>query len=453
MTRPPTEVFRNPRTPGRRRKAAVDQPAPTSGNGADHEAEPIGYGEPDWWQWAQKTRQGNLLNNFNNAKLALESDPQFAGLFAHDEMARQTVTVREVGGHKNPRPAGLLHADHISAVQLALQRLGMRHMGREITVLAIEWVASRSRFHPLRDWLEGLTWDGEGRLNALLPSYFGCDNREPATAEYLARVGPMFLIGLCARVFDPGVQHDYMLVLEGPQGILKSSALRVLGGHWFSDALPDLNGDQIRLSQWLRGKWLIEVAELASFRGAASEHLKSFVTRQIESYIPKFGQGEVAEPRQCGFVGTTNQRVYLHDETGGRRYWPVTCGDINLAALREHREQLIAEAVARYREGEAHWPEPDWEAHHLKPRQEARYEADEAWEPAIAAYLRGRTEPVYVKDIAIEALDFAASRIGRLDQRRITTILERLGWRRGHRTEKSIPWIAPSHRADPPPFP
>ena len=330
MSRAPTGFWDPPAKRARRKQAAaaVDQPAPTSGNGADHEAEPIGYGEPDWWQWAQKTRQGNLLNNFNNAKLALESDPQFAGLFAHDEMARQTVTVREVGGHKNPRPAGLLHADHISAVQLALQRLGMRHMGREITVLAIEWVASRSRFHPLRDWLEGLAWDGEGRLNALLPAYFGCDNREPATAEYLARVGPMFLIGLCARVFDPGVQHDYMLVLEGPQGILKSSALRVLGGHWFSDALPDLNGDQIRLSQWLRGKWLIEVAELASFRGAASEHLKSFVTRQIESYIPKFGQGEVAR--------AAAMRVRRHHQSA------------RLPARRDRRAALLAGDVRRH---------------------------------------------------------------------------------------------------------
>jgi predicted P-loop ATPase len=450
VSRSPHEAFRNPRTPGRRRKPADDADAPKP-NGEDH-GEPLGYGEPEWIGWAQKSRQGNLLNNFNNAVLALERDPLFTALFAHDDMARQTVTRRVIGGQTNPRPAGLLHDNHISAVQRALQRLGLRHVGREVTVQAIEFVAHQARFHPLRDWLDGLAWDEAPRLDNLLASYFGADDREDRTRAYLQRVGPMFLIGMVARVYEPGCQHDYMLVLEGPQGILKSSALRVLGGQWFSDALPDLNGDPVRLSQFLRGKWLIEVPELASFRGAASEHLKSFVSRPVEDYIPKFGQGEVHEPRQCAFAGTTNQKVYLHDETGGRRYWPVTCGTIDLASLRQHRDQLLAEAVDRYKRGASHYPEPGWEADHLKPRQEARYEADEAWEPAVASYLRGRNTSVYVKDIAIEALDFAASRIGRADQRRITTILDRLGWRRGQRTAISIPWLPPGSADDPPPF-
>jgi predicted P-loop ATPase len=244
-----------------------------------------------------------------------------------------------------------------------------------------------------------------------------------------------------------------MVILEGEQGDQKSMALSILGGEYFSDCLPDIATGSRDSSLHLNGKCVIEIAELHSMNRAENAAMKSFVTRTIEQYRHFYGRREAKEPRQCILVGTTNKQLYLKDETGNRRYWPVKTGAINLSKLQKSRDQLFAEAVVRFKNGEPWWPSREFEQQYIQIEQDERYEAD-AWEPAVAKYLReamdaaraSQTQPeVIVSDIARSCLGFdSLSRIGTADQRRITSILEHLGWKRGKRQMDRRPWMKPA---------
>ena len=167
--------------------------------------------------------------------------------------------------------------------------------------------------------------------------------------------------------------------------------------------------------------------------------LKAFLTRTTERYRPSYGRHEVIHPRQCCFIGTTNKSAYLRDETGGRRFWSAPTGDIDLRGLAKDRDQLFAEAVHDFKAGTPWWPNPKFEAEHIKPEQDARYEAD-AWEEPIAEHL-ATLKKATVWEIARHALGMENQRIGTADQHRITAILERLGWRRkGKNWKGSIEW-------------
>jgi predicted P-loop ATPase len=157
--------------------------------------------------------------------------------------------------------------------------------------------------------------------------------------------------------------------------------------------------------------------------------LKAFITRQVERYRPSFGRKEVIEPRQCVFLGSTNRDTYLKDETGGRRFWPIKTGKIDVDALASDRDQLFAEATHRYHEREQWWPDKDFERLHIAPEQAMRCEAD-VWQENIATFLATGISRVTIGQVAREALGIEIPRIGRAEQNRIILALEYLEWRR-----------------------
>ncbi|HEY1888249.1 MAG TPA: virulence-associated E family protein [Roseiarcus sp.] len=384
--------------------------------------------EAPWLKHCAKDDRDRIISNLDNVMVALEAAPELAGCLAFDEMSRTTMVMKGLPTTPGDECAGdgrfprAIRDTDVSRLQRWLQRVGLPKVGRDITHQAVDLQAERDAFHPVRDFLNGLKWDGRERIASWLVDYLGAE-----ASPYTLGIGQLFLVAMVARVFRPGCKADYMLVLEGEQGAGKSRACRVLAGEWFSDGLPDIHHKDA--AQHLRGKWLIEVAELSATSKADAEALKAFVSRPIERYRPAYGHREVNEPRQCVFVGTTNRTAYLKDETGGRRFWPVKVERIDIDALVRDRNQLFAEAVLAFQADQPWWPDGKFERSVIKPEQEARFETD-AWSQPICAYLKGKIR-VRVTDIAHDALGFEVARIGTSEQRRITGVLTSFGWKPG----------------------
>lgn len=380
----------------------------------------ISLARSQWQSAALKTEKGKIIANYANLMLALRADPDVKDVFAFDQMLRGVVLQEEIGGGGADRR--LTERDVCDVLQWA-QNNGFPGMRLDVVRSAVNTRAAENPFHPVIDYLGSLEWDGVQRISVWLTSYLGAP-----MGQYTASVGKMFLVGMVARVLRPGCQCDHMMVLEGMQGILKSSACRVLGGEWFSDHLPDITSGR-DASAHLNGKWLVEVAEMHAMNRAEAALLKSFVSRTTEQYRPSYGRLEVYEPRQCVFVGTTNQDAYLKDATGGRRFWPVktgVSGRIELSLLEEHRDQLFAEAVDAYANGDPWWPDGQLEREIFKPEQAARYTGD-IWETKIENYVSGRSR-VTVQEIARDCLMFADKELRQEHTLRIGSILRDAGW-------------------------
>src|SRR5262245_52564543 len=196
----------------------------------------------------------------------------FPNSLAYDEMLCAPVLQHSLVGENDFKPRPLTDID-IGIMQDRLQHLGLKRLPKDTVHQAADMCAHEHRFHPVRDYLDALQWDGTKRMARLFSAYFGA-----APGDYGKAVSRMFLISLVARIYKPGCKADHMPVIEGAQGILKSMACAVLGGQWFSDNLPDLHEGK-DVAQHLRGKWLIEVSEMHAMDRAECTKLKAFITR------------------------------------------------------------------------------------------------------------------------------------------------------------------------------
>ena len=293
-------------------------------------------------------------------------------------------------------------------------------------------IASSNRYHPIRERLQALTWDGDDRLTMMLPEYFGApfagdlapwQDRE----KYIRAVGTRWMIGAVSRIFAPGSKFDYVLILEGPQRRYKSTSLRVLAleDHWCLDT-PIAIGTKDAYEA-IRAKWIVEIAEWESMNRAEAAAAKAFISSPQDHYRASYGRRAATILRQCVFAGTTNADQYLKDDTGNARFLPVTIGTIDISRLRRDREQLWAQAVHLYRQGEpcqlTH-DELGWAA----GEQEDRYIGD-SYESIIATWARGRLEFTIVEVLG-DALKLETAKQTKAEQTRVGACLKRLGWRR-----------------------
>lgn len=267
------------------------------------------------------------------------------------------------------------------------------------------------------EWLESLKWDGTERIKHCMSDCFGAHEN-----NYTSEVSQNFWIAMVARVYQPGCKYDNMIVLEGQQGAFKSSALKIIGGKWFTELHESVQNKDFFVG--LQGKLLIEIAELDAFSKAETSKIKQVISNQSDRYRAPYERTAQDHPRQCIFVGSTNESQYLKDATGGRRFWPIATGLIRLDILKEHREQYFAEATHKYKNGASWWKVPEEAIN----EQESRRQSDE-WESIIARYIEPTTE-VQVTDILCDALKIEVGMQGRQEQMRVTHCLRVLGWDR-----------------------
>ncbi|MET3791794.1 VapE domain-containing protein [Aquamicrobium terrae] len=343
--------------------------------------------KPAWLSRLCQDLSGTPERNEANVIIALNSDPAFAGVLAFDEFAQGIVVRQPLPWDDTnatfPRPWE--DADDIRTAEW-LQLRGL-NVAPTVVSRAVGAVARELRIHPVRDWLDTLTWDGTPRIETWTSAYLGA---EPTAFHHT--VGALWLISAVARIYRPGVKADHMLILEGPQGARKSTAIKVLAGEdWFTDELPELGSKDAAIH--MQGVWIVEIAELDAIGRAEVSRIKAFLTRTTDRFRPPYGRYTVEVPRQCVFAGTVNPDTYLRDETGNRRFWPLRCGTIDIAALARDRDQLWAEAVHHFREGAIWWIEDAAILAEAAAAQEARYQAD-AWDARIDRWLTHETRSV-----------------------------------------------------------
>lgn len=299
---------------------------------------------------------------------------------------------------------------------------------------SVRFVAMRRKYHPVRDYLVGLKWDGTLRLPWLASGYFGAID-----TQYGRVISAKYMISAVARIMRPGCKVDTMLILEGEQGRRKSTALRALAGDdWFTDQLPDLTSKDASIQ--LRGKWLIEFGELDRMNRAEVTAVKSYASRQVDTYRPPYGRSTVDVPRQCVFAGTTNEMEYLRDQTGNRRYWPIACGDIDLDAIRRDRDQLWAEAVHRFDAGEAWWLD-DAEEELARAEQDDRRERH-PWEQRLADRLSDTRGVPVTMEQACRVLEIPFERQNSATNKLVAASLRAVGFtRRQMRTGDRRAWV------------
>lgn len=383
---------------------------------------------PAEWREMLARRGDRILGDERNVLLALQLAPELRDVLRFDEF-RQVIQFGRVPPWRQVHLGDRWTDDDDLHLQAWLQRQGIDVRQRGVVADAVSVASKGWIVHPVREYLRSLTWDGEPRLQISMQEYFGADG-DP---RYLALVGRKFFIAAVARVVQPGCQVDHVLVLEARQGAGKSSAIGKLAEPWSTDGLGDLHSKDSAIH--LSGVWIVELAELAALRRSETEAMKAFLTRRTDRYRPPFGRRAVDVPRQCVFVATTNEAQYLRDPTGNRRFWPVRCGEIDLAAIERDRDLLWAEAVHRFDAGEPWHPVGD-EKSLAAAEQEDRVLVTEL-EQQVAEYLdklaAAGIDEVTTSEVFSSALNIdPASEVERTVRlgRPVADAMQRAGWRK-----------------------
>ncbi len=349
-------------------------------------ARPVPSG--DWRDRLITTEAGGIAKRITNALILIDNQPELAGKLARCVYGYREVWLQPPPWHAAVEAYQLVNDDDITLAAAWLERQGMV-AGRDTTAACLAAIASRRLVNPVGDYLTSLKWDGRVRLNNFFPYYFGAPD-----TEYIRAINYMWPISAVARALEPGCKVDTVLVLEGSQGLKKSSALKTLfGRRWVLDSLADVGNKDAALQ--LGTFWCVELPELDHFGRAAVNTIKRWISTAVDNYRPPYMRYPIDVPRPSIFVATHNPSAlgWQSDETGGRRYWPVDCTAIDLDALAYDRDQIWAEAVAAYQSGEPWWFDeatPSTALDEARQEQEKRRPSD-AWGGLVAEFMAHST--------------------------------------------------------------
>ena len=424
--------------------------------------------EPASSEWQSKLaydKMGNLKNTLTNLLLIVQNDPQLKGV-VFNQLSDGMEIRDDIAPVPWKHPSKFWRdADDKQIISYIETRYGA--FSNRNYDIAIGKVTDDRSYHPIRDYLSALPeWDQTPRIETLLIDYLGApDNR------YVRAVTRKTLCAAVKRVLQPGIKFDTMLVLNGPQGVGKSTLIAKLGGEWFNDSLSLNDTKDKTAAEKLQGFWIMEIGELAGLRKAEVETLRSFLSRQNDIYRASFGKRATPHLRQCVFFGTTNEESgYLRDTTGNRRFWPVkTPGNgykHSWQLTQREIDQIWAEALFYVQQGEKIHLDSEMDALAKEEQREAM-ETDEReglvreyldkllpadWEtmdlPERRGFLRGdaftggnrigtvRRNTVCALEIWCECFGRDSSAIRRSDSNDIFSMLARIGWKKSEINSK-----------------
>ena len=336
---------------------------------------------PELRQQLITTQNGGIRACLANA-VTVMAGPEWKDVLRYNEFSGRAEFAKEPPIPRR-KPGDVWRDEDNAQLCCWLQHKGVL-VGTEVAREAVGVVAREISYHPVRDYLNGLTWDGQPRLDTWLSLYLGAANN-----QYTRAVGSCWLISAVARIFEPGCKADHVPLFIGPQGALKSSALRIVAvrNEWFTDHLPDLRDKDSRIV--LMGKLIVEDSEFRP-RPNTLEAAKGFFSAQFDCFRRPYGRDAENVPRQNVFAATTNSDTPLNDETGNRRFWPVVCGKIDLNKLSRDCNQLWAEAVAHYRKGEKWWLDTP-KLNDLAQKEQSKCYEPGVWDDLILSWIK---EPV-----------------------------------------------------------
>lgn len=340
--------------------------------------EPPARKKLDWVSLLDVNDEGAIKPTLHNTELIVKNDPRLAGLPCLNqftlEVVQRTSPGTKPGHRKNPAKAtrqlsgaiwevndksngDLWSAAKDNSIRSVLEApktqggYSIKISDRDLTA-ATELAAWENCFHPVKEFLEGQTWDGTPRVETLFVDYLGAQ-----PTAYSLEVARLMMIAAVCRIYEPGHKFDYAVILEGMQGRRKSTFISTLALDWFAELDGDF-ADGKEMVEKMQGAWIMEMPELTGFNRSDVRAIKAFISRQQDKVRLAYAKRAQQFPRQCIFIGSTNDDQYLKDDTGGRRFWPMPCDvdSIDIDRLVENRKQLWAEALVLYRQMRAEKP-------------------------------------------------------------------------------------------------